>query len=104
VRGQVRTRRDVTAEFDAVALPEALSRILGDQAFALVYGSEGRLKAVRLLAAMASRCRLLPSFSVAAAVPGSLPGLIDRHAAIPVTGAVAERSSPTSRPSASCSI
>jgi hypothetical protein len=49
VRGQVRTRRDVTAEFDAVALPEALSRLLGDQAFALVYGSEGRLRAVRLL-------------------------------------------------------
>jgi hypothetical protein len=91
VRGQVKTPRDVTAEFDAIPLPEALSRLMGDQAFALVYGSDGRLKAVRLLGsdAVAVKATTIvpgerPPF------PGPLPGLIDRHEAIPVTGAVAE--------------
>ena len=90
VRGQVRERRDVTMEFDAVALPEALSRLLGDQAFALVYRSSGQLKAVRLLG---SDDVTVPAVAVVPGerppFPGPLPGLIDRHAAIPVTGAVA---------------
>src|SRR5712671_5431637 len=49
VRGQVREPRNVTAVFDSVPLPQALARLLGDQNFALVYGSGGHLKAVRLL-------------------------------------------------------
>src|SRR5437870_1492301 len=49
IRGQVRNPTDVTAEFEAVPLPEALHRLLGDQNFALVYGDGGRLKAVRLI-------------------------------------------------------
>src|SRR5213593_2877685 len=38
IRGQVRVPRDVTADFEAVPLPEALARLPGDQDFALVYG------------------------------------------------------------------
>jgi hypothetical protein len=91
VRGQVREPRDVSAEFEAVPLPEALSRLLGDQAFALVYASGGRLKAVRLLGSDAIS---VPAVAIVPGerppFPGPLPGLIDRHAAIPVTGAVAE--------------
>src|SRR5262245_49746372 len=49
IRGQLRTPRDITVEFDAVPLPEALHRLLGDQNFALIYGDRGKLAAVRLL-------------------------------------------------------
>ena len=92
VRGQVRTRRDVTAEFDAVPLSEALSRLLGDQAFALVYASDGRLKAVRLLGsdAVSVQATTVVVPGERPPFPGPLPELIDRHGAIPVTGAVAE--------------
>jgi len=92
VRGQVREPREVTAEFNAVPLPEALARLLGDQAFALVYASSGRLKAVRLLGSDAVSAEA-PAQIVPAGrppFPGALPGLIDRHAPVPVTGAVAE--------------
>jgi hypothetical protein len=49
IRGQLRAPSDVTAQFDAVPLPEALARLLGDQNFALVYGDGGKPKSVRLL-------------------------------------------------------
>src|SRR5262245_62167178 len=49
IRGGVLNTRSVTAEFDAVPLPEALHRLLGDQNFALVYGEGGRLRAIKLL-------------------------------------------------------
>jgi hypothetical protein len=92
VRGQVREAREVTATFDSVPLPEALARLLGDQAFALVYGSGGQLKAVRLLGSDGVSIRA--SAPVAPGerppFPGALPGLIERHAAVQVTGAVAE--------------
>jgi hypothetical protein len=91
VRGQVRERRDVTAEFEAVPLSEALSRLLGDQAFALVYASGGRLKAVRLLGSDGVSVKATPVvLGERPPFPGPLPGLIDRHEAVPVTGAVAE--------------
>ena len=49
IRGQAMDSREVSAEFDAVPLPEALDRILGTQNFTLVYGEGGNLKAVKLL-------------------------------------------------------
>jgi hypothetical protein len=49
IRGMVRDAHEVTAQFDAVPLPQALYRLLGDQNYALVYGSGGKLKGVRLL-------------------------------------------------------
>ena len=49
IRGQVAGTREVSADFDAVPLAEALHRLLGNQNFALVYGDKGNLKAVKLL-------------------------------------------------------
>ena len=49
VRGSLIDPREVTAEFKAVPLPQALARLLGDQNFALVYGEGGRLRVVTLL-------------------------------------------------------
>jgi hypothetical protein len=49
IRGQVREPREVSADFDQVALPEAMHRLLGSQNFALVYSDSGQLKAVKLL-------------------------------------------------------
>lgn len=92
VRGQVREPRDVTAEFDSVPLPEALSRLLGDQDFALVYGNSGRLKAVRLLGGGDAVSVHVPATPPGQRppFPGPLPALIDGHAPVPVTGAVAD--------------
>jgi hypothetical protein len=92
VRGQVREAREVTATFDAVPLPEALGRLLGDQAFALVYGSGGRLKTVRLLGSdgVSIRASAPTPPGERPPFPGLLPRLIERHAAVQVTGTVAE--------------
>ena len=49
VRGSLLDPREVTAEFKAVPLSQALARLLGDQNFALVYGEGGRLRALTLL-------------------------------------------------------
>ncbi len=90
VRGQVREQRDVTATFDAVPLPEALSRLLGNQDYALVYRG-GRLKAVRLLGSDAVMVAApAPPTGERPPFPGPLPRLIDRHPPIPVTGVLAE--------------
>ena len=91
VRGQVREPHDVTASFDAVPLPEALSRLLGDQAFALVYDKSGHLKAVRLLGSDAVLAKAAPAAPPQRApFPGDLPALIDRHPPVPVSGPVAD--------------
>jgi hypothetical protein len=91
VRGQVREPRNVTAAFDSVPLPQALARLLGDQNFALVYGSGGHLKAVRLLGSDAVSVQAsTPSAAQRAPFPGALPALIDAHPPVPVTGAVAD--------------
>jgi hypothetical protein len=92
VRGQVREAREVTATFDDVPLSDGLARLLGDQAFALVYGSGGRLKAVRLLGedGVAVKASPKPVPGERPPFPGRLPGLLDRHAAVQVSGAVSE--------------
>jgi hypothetical protein len=95
VRGQVREPRDVTADFESVPLPQALTRLLGDQNFALVYTRDGRLKAVRLLGGVQG---VSPPPVVVSAAPaalhaplsGNLQELIARHPPVPVTGAVAD--------------
>jgi hypothetical protein len=52
IRGHAADSREISADFDAVPLPEALDRLLGAQNFTLVYGESGKLKAVRLLGEM----------------------------------------------------
>src|SRR5437667_5629079 len=88
VHGALRAPREVTAEFDAVPLPEALHRLLGDQNFALVYGTGGRLRVVKLLGTQTGTSGATP---VAAAPPPStaasaadLAQLIARHAPVPI--------------------
>jgi hypothetical protein len=49
IRGQIRTPHEVSVDFEAVPLSEALHRLLGGQNFALTYGQGGRLRAIELL-------------------------------------------------------
>jgi hypothetical protein len=84
IRGQVRAPGDVTAEFDGVALPEALHRLLGDQNFALIYGDGGRLTAVRLLGGPEAPPTTLPVSPQAA--QETLAALLARHPPVPVSG------------------
>jgi hypothetical protein len=100
IRGQVRGGAEATAQFDAVPLPEALHRLLGDQNFALVYGDGGRLKSVRLLGGTPGE----PGAAAVAAAPANVPppvqvpveprtlglaALVARHAPVPVSGRLA---------------
>jgi len=97
IRGQVRSDRDVTAQFDAVPLPEALHRLLGDQNFALVYGDAGKLKSVRLLGGTPGEAAAAPGAAVPVmpAVPPppssqGLANLVANHAPVPVSGRLAQ--------------
>src|SRR5947199_8078870 len=92
IRGQVREAREVTADFESVPLPEALTRLLGEQTFALVYGKGGRLKAVRLLGGSPTVAEASASPAAAPGAPslGSLAALIDRYPPVPVTGQLAD--------------
>lgn len=98
IRGGLLNPRDVSAEFDAVSLPEALHRLLGEQNFALVYGEGGRLRAVKLLGGPLGPPPV--SFATANAPPvtvpdtpagttGALLGLIAAHPPVPITGRLA---------------
>ena len=49
VKGSLLDPREVSADFKAVPLAQALARLLGDQNFALVYGEGGRLRVINLL-------------------------------------------------------
>jgi hypothetical protein len=48
VRGSVREAREVTGQFDAVPLREALERLIGAQNFTLTYGDDGKLRTIDL--------------------------------------------------------
>lgn len=96
IRGQVRNPHDVSVEFDAVPISDALHRLLGDQNFALVYGQEGQLKSVRLLGGAQSGSA--PMLIVKPAGPPttqpaegtSVLDLLGKHGAIPVAGHLGE--------------
>ena len=94
IRGQVRSDRAVTAQFDAVPLPEGLHRVLGDQNFALVYGEAGKLKSIRLLGGTPGEtAAAAPSPVTAVQPPSSSPGLanlVANHAPVPVSGRLAQ--------------
>jgi hypothetical protein len=88
VRGNLRSPRNVTAEFDAVPIAEALHRLLGDQNFALVYGREGGLRVVKLLGGPRATdggpppTPMTPEQTTAEA--SSLGSLLDRQNPVPV--------------------
>jgi hypothetical protein len=96
IRGDVSEQRDVSAEFEKVPLRDGLARLLGTQNFALIYGTDGRLRAVRLLGggsgtAVAVTPVAAPAPSAVPAVPpGALMALMDQHAPVPVTGRIAQ--------------
>ncbi len=95
MRGQVLQPREVTAEFQSVPLADALGRLLGEQAFALVYGKGGRLKAVRLLGGPQPQVVAVAPGAPTATTgktpfPGTLPELLDRYPPVPVDGQLAE--------------
>jgi len=109
IRGTVKDPREVSVEFDAVPLPDALARLLGDQNFALVYGEGGQLRAVRLLGgpqdpgALTGGSATAPGQATAAAAPaksydavGTLTGLVTNHPPIAVSGRLAEALGSTS--------
>jgi hypothetical protein len=94
IRGNLRSPREVSAEFEAVPIAEALHRLLGDQNFALVYGREGGLRAVKLLGGPQGpvvdpppRPMTPEQTTVEAANVGAL---LDRHMPVPVEGRVAD--------------
>jgi len=96
IRGEVRDRREITADFEDVPLPEALHRLLGDQNFALIYGDGGRLKAVRLLGgplAAPTPAAPAPAAPPAASPPASLSalvGLFEAHPPVLIQGRLSE--------------
>lgn len=54
LRGEPPDRRQVTKQFEALPLPEALDRLFGRQNFALRYGRDGRPQTLRLYGGAAS--------------------------------------------------
>jgi len=96
IRGEVRSPSEVTASFEAVPLPEALHRLLGDQNFALVYANGGQLRAIRLLGGPQTAGTPSQSATPPPSVPPptasaqDLAGLVQRHGAVPVSGHLAE--------------
>ena len=74
-------------------LREALHRLLGEQSFALVYASEGRVRVVKLLGGpqLASVPTTPPPLPAAPAAPAaSLVALVTDHAPIAVEGRLAD--------------
>jgi len=49
IRGEPAEAGEISADFEAVPIAEALDRLLGSQNFTLVYGDNGKLKIVQLL-------------------------------------------------------
>lgn len=48
IRGDVTSSREVTAQFDAVPLEQALSQLLGSENYSLRFGAQGQLSSVTL--------------------------------------------------------
>jgi hypothetical protein len=89
IRGMARDARDVSAQFDAVPLPQALYRLLGDQNYALVYGEGGRLRAIRLLGGSGETVVVAaPRVEPVQTQTKDLSPVLDRQ--IPATGPIAD--------------
>ena len=95
IRGSLREPREVTAEFEAVPLSEALARLLGDQNFALVYDKGGSLRAVKLLGGpLGGGAVAMPAVPpppvTAAKTPIDLRETLSNHPPVPVHGRLAQ--------------
>jgi hypothetical protein len=104
IRGQVRNPQPVSAEFADVPLADALHRLLGEQNFALIYGSGGQLKALRLLggpqAGTPRPATAVPALGVptppGAVSPTMLNEMFAKHPPVAVHGRLAEALGTTS--------
>lgn len=67
VRGEPREPRDITVQFDALPLHEALQRLLGSQSFVLRYDDGDRLQTIELLGGPQAP----PSLAALALSPGA---------------------------------
>ena len=105
VYGTVPQPREVSVEFDDVPLVEALDRLLGAQNYVLKYGKGDRLRAIKLLggpgvpirtAATPAPTTPTPAPAVTASGvpkardPGGAVAMLDDHAAIPLSGRLAQ--------------
>jgi len=96
VLGGVQTPHDVSVDFEAVPLSDALHRLLGEQNFALVYGAEGRLKSVPLLGdalplSESPKATPTPPAAGAGAQPAeALESILAHRAPVPVAGRLAD--------------
>jgi len=90
IRGQVREPRQLSVEFEAVPLADALHRLLGDQNFALVYGNQGRLKSVRLLGGPQTAAAGPAPPTTQPRVPTSVMDAFAKFPRIPVTGQLSQ--------------
>jgi len=86
IRGTVRKPREISAEFADVPLADALQRLLGDQAFALVYSSTGDLRAVKLVDGSDAS----PPPSPAAAASTEFMRIVSAHDRVKVHGVLAD--------------
>ena len=97
--------REVSAVFDDVPLVEALDRLLGDRNFVIKYGKGDRLRAIKLLGGPGVPIRTAappaptiptPAPAVTASGvpkardPGGAVAMLDDHAAIPLSGRLAQ--------------
>jgi hypothetical protein len=96
IRGQLTPDREVSVQFDNLALSEALDRLLGGQNFVLVYGQSHRPRVVELLGASIAAGpaasavpREDPSARAARSLEATL-GLLDAHPAASLEGKLAE--------------
>jgi len=86
---------EVSAEFEDVPLPDALHRLLGNQNFTLKYGEKSRLVAIDLLGDSAGHPAATPvgarpsTTTVPQPPQQNLQEALQRHPALPVTGALA---------------
>src|SRR5262245_34445678 len=99
IRGGVVNERTVSTEFEAVPLPEALHRLLGDQNFALVYGDGDHLRAIKLLGGpqQVTKPPGMPGAPPTPAAPAkpnnavaTLLGLVASHPPVQVGGKLAQ--------------
>ena len=82
----------VTAQFDDVPLTEGLARVLGDDSFSLVYGTDGRLRTIRLLGRGETNATAASASARATPPPasaGGLASLFHEHPPVAISGALA---------------
>ncbi len=94
VGGEAVAAREVTMQFDDLALAEGLQRLLGEQNFTIRYGERGRVAAIELKGRPEEPRTPAPALTTATTGPPptavSLPRRFLRHRPVPVPERLAE--------------